>query len=794
MPGLPSKTTPRRPPTRGRGGIKVRFGLPRRRWMRIALLVIGIPAAIGLLGSVYFWVSYSRMIDARLGGEQRPIPRLFARPFVLETGRALLPAQLVQRLNDIGYAQREKADQPGEFSLAPNQILIVTRANGQTKTPSQSVKVDFTTGPAPIVRKMTDEANKPVKEVTFEAPLLTALAPGQKKRFVKLASIPKHMREAVLAIEDRRFYDHPGVDPIRAVGALITNLRGDKPYLEGASTLTQQIVKNTFLTPEKSLRRKVQEQFMALVLDSRFTKDQILELYLNEIVLGQRGPFAIHGVPEASRIFFGKDVSNVSLAEAATLAGLIQSPSALNPFRNSERAKARRNVVLTEMAQAGYIEEEAAKNAAAEPLKVQTRALENEAPYFVDYASRIVDEEYGGLLKNGTAADVYTTLDLHLQAFAQAAVADGLATLDKQLPKRKQGQVQIALIAVDPKTGDILALVGGRGYNETQYNRVVTTRRQPGSIFKPFVYLAAFEKMAEDSSAGLTPATVLVDEPTVFKDGDKDYSPANYKNEYDGPMTLRRALALSRNVVTIKVAEATGYDRVANLWRKTGVGTRAEPFPSIALGVFEVSPLEMASAYTVFTNHGNMRELRPITRVVTGGKVSDVPLAPTRRIARADTTFLVTNMMRSVINEGTAAQVRSSFLLDAAGKTGTTNDQRDAWFAGFTPELLTIVWVGFDNNQVLGLSGSQAALPIWVSFTRRALAARPNVAFDVPSGISFAEIDKDTGELATDFCPRTMNESFLAGTEPTVQCREHGGTAVTRGLRNLGNWFKRIIR
>ncbi len=794
MPGLPPKTTPRRPTSRGRSGIKVRFGLPRRRWVRIAMLVIGIPGAIGLLASVYFWVSYGRMIDARLGGEQRPIPRLFARPFVLETGRALLPAQLVQRLNDIGYAERPKAGQPGEFSLAANQVLIVTRPNSQTQSPSQTVKVDFTTGSSPIVRKMTDGANKAVSQVTFEAPLLTALAPGQKRRFVPLTAIPAHMRQAVLAIEDRRFYDHPGVDPIRAVGALITNLRGDKPYLEGASTLTQQIVKNTFLTPEKSLRRKIQEQFMALVLDSRFTKDQILELYLNEIVLGQRGPFAIHGVPEAARIFFGKDISNISLAEAATIAGLIQSPSALNPFRNSERAKARRNVVLAEMAQAGYIEEEAAKKASSEPLRVQTRALENEAPYFVDYASRFVDDQFGGLLKNGAAADVYTTLDLHLQQFAQAAVAEGLAAVDKNLRKSKQGQVQIALIAVDPKTGDILAMVGGRGYNETQYNRVVTTRRQPGSIFKPFVYLAAFEKMAEEGSAGLTPATVLVDEPTVFKDGDKDYSPANYKNEYDGPMTLRRALALSRNIVSIKVAEATGYDRVAQLWRKTGVGTRAEPFPSIALGVFEVSPLEMASAYTVFTNHGAMRELRPITRVVTGGKVNDVPLAPTRRIARADTTYLVTNMMRSVINEGTAASVRSSFLLDAAGKTGTTNDQRDAWFAGFTPELLTIVWVGFDDNQILGQSGSQAALPIWTSFTRRALAARPNVPFDVPSGITFAEIDKDTGELATDFCPRTMNEAFLSGTEPTESCREHGGSAVSRGLRGLGNWFKRIIR
>jgi penicillin-binding protein 1B len=359
------------------------------------------------------------------------------------------------------------------------------------------VKVDFTSGASPIIRKLTDGAGKPIDRLSLEAPLLTALAPGEKRRFVPLASIPEYVRQAVLAIEDQRFYEHPGVDPIRAVGAAISNLRGNKKYLEGASTITQQIIKNTFLTPDQTYRRKIQEQFMALVLDSRFTKDQIFELYLNEITLGQRGPFAIHGVGEASRIFFGKDVSNVTLAEAATLAGMIRQPSALNPFRNPERARVRRNVVLAEMAKAKVITEEAAEKAAAEPVKVQTRALENEAPYFADYVSKVVDEDFGGLVSKGGATDVYTSLDLHLQRMAQEAVAKGLVVLDKQLPKKKQGRAQVALISVDPRTGEILALVGGRGYNETQYNRAMTARRQPGSIFKPFVYIAAFEKMLE---------------------------------------------------------------------------------------------------------------------------------------------------------------------------------------------------------------------------------------------------------------------------------------------------------
>ncbi len=436
-----------------------------------------------------------------------------------------------------------------------------------------------------------------------------------------LASIPRQLIEAVLTTEDRRFYDHPGVDPIGILRAFVTNLREDRSYLVGGSTLTQQIVKNTFLTPAQTLRRKVQEQFMALVLESRFTKDQILELYLNDIVMGQRGPFAIHGIPEAARVFFGKDVRNVTLAEAATLAGIIQTPSRFSPLRNPERARERRNVVLAGMAEAGVIPADDAKSAQGEPLIVASRAFDNEAPYFVDYVSSLIDEKYGGLLKRDAAVDIYTTLDVHLQRLAQEALVEGMAQVDKQLAARKRrGQAQAALIAVDPRTGEILALVGGRAYSSSQYNRAILARRQPGSVFKPFVYLAAFESMAEEGRADLTPASIVVDEPTVFQDGDKEYAPANYQDEYDGPITLRRALAHSRNVATVKVAETVGFDRVAALWKRTGVGATARAFPSIALGVFEVTPLEMTEAYTLFTNGGSVRPLQAVSRIVLDGK------------------------------------------------------------------------------------------------------------------------------------------------------------------------------
>ena len=355
-----------------------------------------------------------------------------------------------------------------------------------------------------------------------------------------------------------------------------------------------------------------------------------------------------------------------------------------------------------------------------EPLQIVARALEAEAPYFVDYISQELQAKYPA----AGAVDVYTTLDVHLQRIAQDSLREGIIRLDEILARRKR-QPQAALIAIDPRTGEVLAFVGGRSYNQSQYNRVVSARRQPGSVFKPFVYLAAFEHAQAEGRTDLTPATVILDEPTSFVFNAQTWSPRNYDGEYDGPITLRRALALSRNIAAAKVAESAGYEEVAALWRRVGAGTPPRPYPAIALGVFEATPFEIATAYTMFPNGGTIRPLTAISRLVAKGK--DLPLKTTepRTVARPDTTFLVTNMMRSVINEGTGAGARAAgFALDAAGKSGTTNDLRDAWFVGFTPELLTVVWVGMDDNQPVGLSGTQAALPIWTSFMT-ARAGRP---------------------------------------------------------------------
>jgi penicillin-binding protein 1B len=765
-----------------------------RRWWRVLAIVLGLPALIAIAILGYSYTRFATVVDARLHGQrERMPPRIYGRPMELRRGQALSERQLVDRLNDLGYAERPRPEKPGEFAAAENTVTLMPRSgDGAGKV----VRATFTRPPtlkagapprspgAGRLERLEVLAVGQRERLVLETPLLTSLITGEreKRRQVQLRQIPPHVVNAVLAIEDRRFYEHPGIDPIRMVGALITNITGDKPYLVGGSTITQQLVKNIFLASvmknplEKSMRRKVTEQFMALVLERRASKDEILEFYLNEVYLGQRGSFAIHGVAEGARLFFGKDVNNLSLAEAATVAGVIRSPYNLSPFTAPTRARDRRNVVLQEMAQARFITAEAAQAASQEPLTVVPRALDAEAPYFVDMVGQQLAEQFPEIMRTTQRIDVYTSLDLHLQRLAQDAIREGLAQVDALLSKRKRKELaQAALIAVDPRTGEILAWVGGRSYNQSQYNRVLTARRQPGSVFKPFVYLAAFEKGAEEGRKDLTPATVVDDEPTTFWFGDQAYEPKNYEDTYEGPITLRRALAHSRNTATVKVAEMIGYDAVAALWRRMGTSTVPRPYPSIALGSFEATPFEIATAYTVFPGLGRLRPLHAIQQINTDYQEAAKPAWPTpKAVTRPETAFLVANMMRSVINEGTGAGVRGAgFALDAAGKTGTTNDLRDAWFVGFTPELLTVVWVGFDDNTALGLSGAQAALPIWTTFMIRALAGHANIPLPQPQNIVFADIDRDNGQLAAPGCPRVIREAFFPGTEPTEVCELH---------------------
>ena len=766
-------------------------------WRRQILIGLGAIAVAFVGTAVYLYVSYGRMIDARLHGERdRTVPRVFARPLTLQASQSINQAELVARLNDVGYAQRARVERPGEFAIDRNTVVLISRSGDQA---GKAVTVTFPE--PPVIRKKTAKppppvpqritrlvaAGKSLNKVTLDAPLITAFMTGtrEKRRRVALEAIPPRMQEAVLAIEDRRFYYHPGIDPIRIVGAMIDNVFGDRGYLSGASTITQQLARNFFLTEEMAIEqqtrqrsplRKIREQIMALILETKATKNEILELYLNDVYLGHRGSFALHGVPEASKMFFSKDVRNLTLSEAALIAGVIQSPFNHSPFNNPERARDRRNVVLRAMADAEYITPDAAERASTEPVAVVARAVENQAPYFVDYLAEVLDADFPGVATKAGVLDIYTTLDLNLQRYAHDALVAGLTRVDAALARRKrapQRVAQAALVAIDPRNGEILAMIGGRSYNQSQFNRAVSARRQTGSTFKPFVYLAAFE--AADDGLDLSPSSIVYDEPTTWTFDNQEWTPGNYDQEYDGAITLRRALAMSRNIATIKVAEQTGYSRVVALWERTRVGQRdVRPYPSVALGTVEATPLELAEAYTIFPEGGTTRKLRTITSIVSGEEAARPKVVPGANVARPASAYLVTHMMRSVLNEGTAAGARGAgFTRDAAGKTGTTNDLRDAWFVGFTPELLTVVWVGLDNNQPLGLSGAQAALPIWTSFMIKALAGRPNSGFEAPAGISFVEVDRDTGKPATPICPRVALEAFLTGTEPQAACELH---------------------
>ena len=783
---------PRRPRRRSRRGL-----LPARRWVRYLLYSA---LAVFLLFTTIFvslYISSGRLIEERLYGEREStIPRVYARPVELRRGQQMSQDDVVARLNDLGYSQRAEPSVPGEFSVVRNTLLLTPRA-GTLK--GRTVRVTF---PAPAAGRRAAAAPRGVRQieilgrgnvnaVELEPPLLTALMTSgnrEKRRHVPLAAIPARMRQAVLAIEDQSFYVHPGINPIRLIAAAIRNATSDGGAPVGYSTITQQLARMFFLANEfnaelqtgergrtwGSYWRKTREVIMSLALEQRASKDTILELYLNDVYLGQRGSFAIHGVAEASRIYFGKDVSNVSLSEAATIAGAILYPGL--PFTNPKRAVDRRNVVLSAMTAEEYISGDESTRASREPMQILARAVDNEAPYFVDLVGQQVGTVFPGVMAQSEAVGVYTTLDLNMQRAALDAVRTGLTRVDELLAARRRKttqRAQAALIAVDPRSGEILAMVGGRSYNSSQYNRVTTARRQPGSTFKPFVFLAAFERAYEEGRTDLTPASITLDDPATFEFDGQVWEPKNY-DDYDGEVTWRRALAMSRNIGTIRVGEQIGFDRVASLWRRVGVGTPPRAFPSITLGVFELTPLEVAQAYTVFVNGGLVRPLKAIDHVDVGTRELKAATTRPNAVARAETTFLVTNMMRSVIDEGTGAAVRANgFQFDAAGKTGTTNDLRDAWFVGFTPELLTVVWVGFDDNQPIGLSGSQAAVPIWTDFMKAALAGRGDAQFQAPDGITFVEIDRDTGHLATPYCPRTITESFVTGTEPVELCPLH---------------------
>jgi penicillin-binding protein 1B len=767
----------------------------RLKLVLVLLTLVTLPVVLGSAAFIFYYLRFSTMVDRRLQGERWRTPaRIYAKPTVLRPGLAIDAEGIAKILNGLKYVhKREGPLDPGQFSLGGAMLTLHPRPVDGAPEESVIITID-----KDRIKEMRGLSTKKVQaQVTLEPELITYLfdETREKRRRISYEELPRHVVEAVLAIEDRRFFSHPGLDPIRLVAAVIRNMRSDSDIPHGGSTITQQLCKNFFLTPERKLKRKAQEALLAFVLERRASKKDILELYLNEIYLGQAGSFGIHGFGEAARMYFHKDVGNLTLAESALLAGMIQSPNPYNPYRHPKRAVERRNQVIQAMQEAGFVDEAGATKAMAEPLDMEQRpAVDSfDAPYFVDLVRSQLGQRFDAQDLTTQNLSIHTTLDLRLQGLAERVLSNGLARVEKSLKRKRSPEpLQGALIALDPKTGNVIALVGGRSYGDSQYNRATLARRQPGSVFKPFVYLAAFEATFEDSSLPpITPGTVVDDSPSVFLYEDKEYMPQNYEDKYLGPVTLRRALAQSLNVATVKVAEMVGFERVATLWNKNmGMGGTAavKAYPALALGSFEATPLEIATAYNVLANGG--LKVEPVTVLsVTedSGKTIEQHKQQTPRVARVESTYLATAMMRSVLNGGTAGGAWAMGLpqgIDVAGKTGTTNDMRDAWFAGFTPDVLCVVWVGFDDNSPVNLSGARAALPIWVDFMKGALAGVKPSKFPVPpANIIFVDIDPTTGLLATPSCPKTMSEAFVAGTEPQEYCSGHEGDYESSAAR-----------
>jgi penicillin-binding protein 1B len=748
-----------------------------RHWKAI----LSVAAAI-LLAGLGLLAYFTSVVVSRFEGHRWNLPsRIYSDMFVLRPGDASSPDKLSAKLDRLLYqTEPGTLSRPGRYRRLPGAVEVFTR---DFRYPGKDfrglfARVDFAGGKVAAVR---DPAGAPLPALTVEPERLGSVFGDefQDRTLVRLEDLPQSLKEAVLVTEDRDFYRHAGVSIRRSLGAVLANLRGGG--MQGGSTLTQQLVKNLYLSPERTLRRKVIEAILAVILDARYSKDEIFQAYLNEIYLGQYGSVAVNGVAEAARHYFGKEAGDLDLAESATIAAMIKAPNVYSPIHNPAKARQRRDLVLRQMREEKKIDDAALARALQEPIAASPRVEERTlAPHFVDFVRGELETRFGKRLKT-EGLQIYTTLDADLQRAAQRAVSQGLSTIEKNYrrlaARAKEEPLQGALLVLEPRTGAVRAFVGGRDYRLSQFNRVTQAHRQPGSLFKPFVYLAAFAR--RDLEKPITPATILEDTPinvTWDKGGEgEQWSPHDYDGEYRGAISVRKALELSINIPTVRAALAAGLPAVIATARAAGVGSQLRPYPSVALGAFEVSPLEIASAYAVFANGGVRVEPIAIVGVMTSdGRVLDRKETPLAPALPADAVFLVDSLMRGAVERGTATGARAGGVKGIlAGKTGTTNDYRDAWFVGFSPRFLAAVWVGYDDNRPIHLTGTQAAVPIFADFSRSVPSQYFAENFQVPSDIVTAEIDPDTGGLATPECPRRMTEVFIAGTEPREACLLH---------------------
>ena len=757
----------------------------------LLLFVVFLIVSAGIFA--YFYYYFQKIVDDRLaaGPMFAPVAQIYAAAREIRTGQHLTVGTIAQDLRRAGYNSNP---QLGTFQLNDDSITVKPGPESFHSTDSATIQTDGT------VQSITAENGAPLRAYELEPQLITALSEDKnrtKRRLVTYEEIPTRMVQAVTAIEDRRFFEHSGVNFARIAKCAFEDIVSHHMQC-GGSTLTQQLARGFFLSPDKKITRKLREIMITFQLEARFNKRQIFEMYANQINLGQRGSFAINGFGEAAQAFFGKDLRQLDIAECALLAGMIQSPSRLNPYRHPERAMERRNLVLDAMVDTGAIGSSEASRAKAEPLRLAPANVDaREAPYFVDLVHEQLVQRVSEQELAHDSLRIYTSLDPELQSLASEAVEVGMRNVDNLVRKQRQGKdanivyPQVSLIALNPHTGQVLALVGGRNYGASQLNHAVA-KRPTGSIFKPFVYAAAYNSSLNGLSLGdggvFSALTMLNDDPQDFGTGGQSYTPGNFeRGEYPGMVTAATAIEHSLNIATIALAQKVGYENVAALARSAGI-VAARATPSVAIGTYSATPIEMAGAYTVFANNGV--HLNPwmvaSVRNAKGDIVSDfTPEA--RQVMEPRAAFLTQSLLEGVMARGTGSAVRRlGFNAPAAGKTGTSHD---VWFAGYSSNLLCIVWVGNDDYTNLKLEGAKAAAPIWAEFMNRAIKLSQYSdmkPFSAPPGIVTVRLDKTTNLLADATCPNDYAAAFLDGTAPQNTCSQMSESPQTLAQKLFG--------
>ncbi len=755
---------------------------------RILIATLALITIVTLGVFTYFYARYSRLIDQKLSaGPFANTAKIYAAPTTVGVGDTITAAEIAAELRRSGYT--ESSSNPiGYYQILPNSIQIFPQRDSYFDQEAGVIR--FSGGRISQVISLRDNTAR--SQYFLEPQLITNLSgpSREKRRMVRFRDIPTVLVQAVTSAEDKRFFQHAGLDPIRIIKAAYIDLREGRKG-QGASTLSQQLARMFWLNAEKRWTRKLAEMIITLQLEQKLSKVQIFEDYANQVDLGWRGTFNIRGFGQASEVYLGKDLSQITLPEAAELAGMIQRPNIYEPFRHPDRCKERRNVVLGLMRANDYITDREYAVAVETPLTVAKGSAQSaEAPYFIDLVSDTLQSRFQDV--NSNAFKVYTTLDMHLQRAASDAVRKGMQLVDEQIRKQRRykgktpPEAQVALVAIDPHTAEVKALVGGRNYGVSQLNHVLA-KRQPGSIFKPFVYAAALDTAVEGGSPIMTASSTVLDQPTTFWFDGKPYEPSNFEHKFYGNVTLRDALAHSLNVATVKVAEMVGYDRVVDMANRAGMNYKIQPTPAVALGAYEITPVEAAGAYTIFANDGDY--VKPsFIRVVRGGdKIVYKSTVEEKKVLDPRVSYLITDLMEEVLRSGTAAGVRARYNLNfpVAGKTGTSHD---GWFAGFTSELLCVVWVGFDDNEELKLEGAHSAAPIWADFMKSAMQYREYrdaKPFEAPDGIVSIDIDPESGMPAGPSCPKSRREVYIAGTQPVGLCALHGGR---QGVTNVAGW------